>query len=410
VDSGLKSWANLIRLYDQAQLLSVYLDAFLVSGDAEMLGAVYDIVKYLTSPPLAAASGGFYSSEDADSYYAEGDSEKREGAFYVWTEKELQTILGERDADILGRFYNVGAHGNVSPEHDAHDELINQNVLAVSTTPDALAKDLGMTREEVIDVVKRGKAKLLEQRDASRPRPALDDKIVVAWNGLAIGALARTSAVLGNVDAAKSQLCRDAAVKAVTFITSTLFDEPSGTLKRIFRDGPGDAPAFADDYTFFIQGLLELYEATFDDQYLKLADSLQRKFTAGMCMACSRYSADRLVASRNANRPLLGSDARRLLLHPHRPARHAAPPQGRHGRRRALDQRRRGHQPVPARRAPRGRVLRLARRPHLRRLRPRGRAASLPLRQHGARARRGQARHAQRRRHRLWRRGGAGGR
>lgn len=247
-----------------------------------MLGAVYDIVTYLTSPPLAATSGGFYSSEDADSYYAEGDSEKREGAFYVWTEKELQTILQERDADILSRFYNVSAHGNVSPEHDAHDELINQNVLAVSTTPDALAKDLGMTREEVIDAIKRGKTKLLEHRDTHRPRPDLDDKIVVAWNGLAIGALARTSAVLGSVDTAKSQLCRKAAVEAVTFITSTLLDESTGMLKRVFRDGPGDAPAFADDYAFFIQGLLELYEATFDDQYLKLADSLQRKFAARM--------------------------------------------------------------------------------------------------------------------------------
>lgn len=263
------------RLYDQAQLLSVYLDAFLITGDAEMLGAVYDLVAYLTSPPLAAATGGFFSSEDADSYPAPGDTEKREGAFYVWTSKELHSLLGERDADIVSRFYAAGAHGNVSREHDAHDELINQNVLSVATTPDALARELGLTREAVVEAVKRGRAALLAHREQHRPRPALDDKIVVAWNGLAVAALARTSAALAGVDAACSAKCRAAAEAAVAFVVDNLFDREAGTLRRVFRDGPGDAPAFADDYAFFIHGLLDLYEATFDDQYLELADTLQ---------------------------------------------------------------------------------------------------------------------------------------
>ena len=163
-------------LYDQGQLLSVYLDAFLVSGEAEMLGAVYDIAKYLTSPPMAAKSGGIFSSEDADSLFRPNDTEKREGAFYVWTKDELQSILGERDAGVVGQFYNVRDKGNVAPEHDAHGELTNQNVLAVSTSPQALAQEIGLQNDEIVKILKDSKEKLLQHREKERPRPGLDDK------------------------------------------------------------------------------------------------------------------------------------------------------------------------------------------------------------------------------------------
>lgn len=239
-----------------------------------MLGAVYDIVTYLTTPPLAAPQGGFYSSEDADSYYKAGDKEKREGAFYVFTAQELRDVLGERDAELCARFFGVREKGNVAPEHDAHDELMNQNVLAISSKPEALSKEFSRPKEEVVKLLKEARNKLLRYRD-QRPRPDLDDKIVVAWNGMAIGALARTASVLSSVDREKADVCRDAAVKAVRFIKQNLFDASTGTMRRVYREGPGDAPAFADDYANFIQGLLELYEATFDDQYLEFADTLQ---------------------------------------------------------------------------------------------------------------------------------------
>ena len=163
-------------LYDQGQLLSTYLDAFLITGDAEMLGSVYDIVTYLTASPLAAKEGGFYSSEDADSLYRPGELEKREGAFYVWTQKEIQSILGERDAKIVGEFYNVQADGNVDPEHDAHDELRDQNVPAISTSPENLAKEHGMSKDEIVGILKEGRSKLRQHREQERPRPGLDDK------------------------------------------------------------------------------------------------------------------------------------------------------------------------------------------------------------------------------------------
>lgn len=265
-------------LYDQGQLLDVYVDAFLVTGDAEILGAVYDIANYLTTPPMAAASGGFYSSEDADSFYQKSDTEKREGAFYVWTRKELVSILGERDADVAGKFYNVKENGNVAPEFDAHDELLNQNVLCISSTPEGLAKEFGLSKDEIVKILKESKKKLLEHRNAERPRPDLDDKIVVAWNGLAIGALSRASSMLQSIPGAeRATECRDAAMRAVAFIKKELFDPQSGEMKRVFREGAGTAPAFADDYAYFIDGLIELYEATFDDEYLQFADILQSK-------------------------------------------------------------------------------------------------------------------------------------
>ncbi|MCJ1407875.1 hypothetical protein MMC19_001946 [Ptychographa xylographoides] len=262
-------------LYDQGQLLDVYLDAFIITHDPEMLGAVYDIATYLTSPPMAAPHGGFYSAEDADSFPTHSEKEKREGAYYVWSLKEFQTVLGEQNGDVCARFYGVTADGNVAPENDPHDEFMSLNVLKLASTPSTLAKELGMAEEEVVKILKDGRRKLRDFRDQERPRPPLDDKIVVSWNGLAIAALARASTVLRDIDPEKASDCLNAAEKAVTFIRKELFDEKTARLWRIYREGRGDTPGFADDYSFFIQGLLELYEATFHEAYLEFADTLQ---------------------------------------------------------------------------------------------------------------------------------------
>ncbi|KAF2688958.1 hypothetical protein K458DRAFT_414628 [Lentithecium fluviatile CBS 122367] len=263
-------------LYDQAQLLPVYLDAYLLTQSSEHLSAVHDIATYLTSPPMHSETGGFFSAEDADSLYRPADKEKREGAFYVWTLREFRTMLGDRDADILARYYGVKDEGNVSPEYDAHDELINQNVLAVSSTPTDLAKEFALSVEEVEKILTSGRQKLLEHRKKERPRPALDDKIVVSWNGLAIGALARVSSALSASDPPKSSVYLAAAEEAASFIKSELYDPTSHTLLRVYREGPGSVQGFADDYAYLISGLLSLYEATFNDTYLRWADDLQK--------------------------------------------------------------------------------------------------------------------------------------
>lgn len=264
-------------LYDQGQLLSLYLDAYLMTKRPDILEAVHDIATYLTTAPMHAESGGFFSSEDADSLYRPSDREKREGAFYVWTLKEFQEILGDRDAEILARYYNVRDEGNVAPENDAHDELINQNILAINDiTPTDLAKQFALSEEEVQRILQSGRQKLLDHRNKERPRPALDDKIVVSWNGLAIGALARTAATISSQDSSSSQTYLAAAEKAASFIQKELFDSSSKTLTRIYREGRGDTPGFADDYAYLISGLIDLYQATFNTSYLQWADELQQ--------------------------------------------------------------------------------------------------------------------------------------
>ncbi|PGG99892.1 hypothetical protein AJ79_08374 [Helicocarpus griseus UAMH5409] len=264
-------------LYDQAQLLDVYSDAFDSAYDPELLGAIYDIATYITNPPILSSTGGFHSSEDADSLPSPSETEKREGAYYVWTLKEFKQILGQRDAEVCARHWGVLADGNVSRANDPHDEFINQNVLSIQSTPSKLAKEFGLSEEEVVKIIKTSREKLREYRESKRVRPDLDDKIIVAWNGLAIGALAKCSIVLENVDKDKANEFRRAAENAVKFIRQNLFDAESGQLWRIYRDGArGDTPGFADDYAYLTAGLINLYEATFDDSYLQFAEQLQQ--------------------------------------------------------------------------------------------------------------------------------------
>ncbi|KAJ5677144.1 uncharacterized protein N7477_002777 [Penicillium maclennaniae] len=250
-------------LHDQAQLLDVYVDAFRLTHDPELLGAVYDLAAYLTTEPLQSPTGGFFSSEDADSFPHPNDTEKREGAFYVWSLKELTQVLGTRDAP---------------PSTTPHDEFMNQNVLSIRATPSKLAKEFGLSEEEVVRIIKSGKKKLHDYREKTRGRPDLDDKIIVAWNGLAIGALAKCSVLFEEIESSKAVQCREAAARAIGFIKENLFEKTTGKLWRIWRDGSrGDTPGFADDYAYLISGLLDMYEATFDDSYLQFAERLQSK-------------------------------------------------------------------------------------------------------------------------------------
>ncbi|KFY57011.1 hypothetical protein V497_05841 [Pseudogymnoascus sp. VKM F-4516 (FW-969)] len=264
-------------LYDNAQLLHVYLDAFLglAKPDPELLGVVYDLATYLTSAPIAAPEGGFYSSQDADSFYRRGDKETREGAYYVWTSRELETLLPSPAFDIVSAFFGVSPHGNVDASHDVHDEFINQNVLRIAATPSQLAAQFGIAESEVVETIKSAKHTLLEHRERERVAPILDDKVVCAWNGIAIGALARAGASLREVDAEMSKKCLDAAIKAARFVRRELYDEDSKTLWRVWREGKGETKGFADDYAFLIEGLVELYEATFEDEWVRWADELQ---------------------------------------------------------------------------------------------------------------------------------------
>lgn len=264
-------------LYDNAQLLPVYLDAYLLTGEKIYLDTVHDIAKYLTSPPMSSDIGGIHASEDADSALSFNDDEKKEGAFYVWGYDELKTILEEDELRVCSHYWGVKPDGNIDSQHDVQGELEGKNTLCVQMTTDQLATSLEITKEQAGKLVASARSKLLAYRNEHRPRPALDDKIVTSWNGIAIGGLARASAALsaaGDPQAASGYL--SGAERAAACIREHLFDSETGMLRRVYREGPSETPGFADDYAFLISGLIDLYEATFDDGHLQWADALQQ--------------------------------------------------------------------------------------------------------------------------------------
>jgi len=268
-------------LYDNAQLLPVYLDAFLLTKTPLMLDMVHDVAAFITSAPMISSLGGFHSSEDADSFAqvdaSSQEKRKREGAYYTWTMAEFTRVLGVDDARVCARYWGVQPDGNIDRRHDADGELTGENTLSVKLEIAELATELKLDEDAVREAINKSREKLLAHRRKHRTPPALDDKIVTSWNGLAIGGLARVSAALSASDPEASESYLEAACAAARCLRTHLIDSATGTLLRIYREGPGDTPGFADDYAFFITGLIDLYEATFDAGWLRLADTLQKK-------------------------------------------------------------------------------------------------------------------------------------
>ena len=268
-------------LYDNAELLAVYCDAWALSRTPEILGTIYDLVEYLTDleSPIVRKEGGWYSSEDADSYPGlNTNEEKKEGAFYVWTMKELQTVLGDRNASILAAHFGVEKDGNVPAKYDVHDELLNQNTLYVNATPSTLAKEFKLLDEEVVKIIKDGRAALLKFRSTQRIVPSIDDKVIASWNGLAINSLARAAATLSTVDESRAQKCREGAIRGLDFIRKEMFNTNTGKLTRIHISSTDETArdlAFIDDYSNIIKAAIGVYDLTLDFQYLEFAFKLQ---------------------------------------------------------------------------------------------------------------------------------------
>ncbi len=277
-------------LTDNAQLLGCYCDAWALGRDPEILGTIYSLVEYLTSPdsPIIRPEGGWYASEDADSrpnvpLPANVDGfvhEKKEGAFYVWTSKRLQQILGGRDADVVARHFGVKSDGNVPIAHDTHDEFVNQSVLHIAATPSTLAQEFSLPEAEIVRIIKAGKTKLADYRTQNRERPEVDSQLILSWNALAIIALARAASTLATIDRQRAARCRDAAERAISFIRTNMYDEVTGRLTRIYNHNQEPQPqdtntAFLDDYAYLVQGILAMYDLTFNDSYLTFATKLQ---------------------------------------------------------------------------------------------------------------------------------------
>ena len=249
-------------LYDQAQIAVSCLEAFQITGDAQYADTARGIFDYVLRD-MTDPGGGFYSAEDADSAISPDHPDlKGEGAFYLWTMDEIGALLGEPAAAWF--CYRWGVHAASNVESDPHGEFTGKNILYRAHTVEETAGHFRCPAGEVSAALDRAAGLLLAAR-AERIRPLRDDKILTAWNGLMISAFAKGGAVL------EEPRYAEAARRAAEFVVSHLYDEAAGTLLRRYREGDAAVPGFLDDYAFFIQGLLDLYEAQFDPRHLALA-------------------------------------------------------------------------------------------------------------------------------------------
>jgi len=265
-------------LYDQAQLVLAYLEAWQASGDAFYLTVAEDTLEYIRRD-MTDREGGFYSAEDADSLPPEDAgnpaAHKMEGAFYLWRYDEVKALVGA-DADVVLSRFGIEPHGNAP--HDPQQEFTNKNLLYVARDIQYVAQLSARSVDEVVHALGRARQKMFEARE-QRPRPHLDDKILTAWNGLMIAAFARAGRVAaGDADGApRAARCLEAARAAASFIRARLWDESSGRLLRRYRDGEAAIEAYAEDFAFLIWGLLELFQAGGEVEWLDWALRLQRR-------------------------------------------------------------------------------------------------------------------------------------
>lgn len=254
-------------LYDQAQLAINYLEAFQLGQDPFYANVAQDILDYVLRD-MASPEGGFYSAEDADSIQAGNPEIHGEGLFYLWTREEIVSILGKEHGEIFSFHYGVLDSGNALA--DPHQEFTGKNILYVAHPLEETARRFRMPEDELSRLLERSRQQLKTVRE-QRPRPHRDDKIITSWNGHMISALARAAQVLGE----KRYLV--AAERAATFIRTKLYAQDSGLLFRRYRDNESGLAGQLDDYAFMVNGLLDLYEASFDIGWLQLAIALTEK-------------------------------------------------------------------------------------------------------------------------------------
>ncbi len=261
-------------LYDQAQIALNALEAWQATHDEQPAAMARDICEYVLRD-LAHPAGGFFAAEDADSATAADPATHAEGAFYVWRSSELRELLGD-DYNLFAAHFGVEENGNVPTERDPSGEFTGQNILAQTPSPAETAERFGLTSGQADERLAQDLARLRTVRDR-RPRPHRDDKILTAWNGLMLSALARAAVVPAAALADRRAAYRAAAEQTADFLQRELFDTVRGVLFRSWCGGRGATEGFAEDYAYLIQGLLDLYEATFAGRWLQWAAQLQAK-------------------------------------------------------------------------------------------------------------------------------------
>ncbi|PAP77957.1 thioredoxin domain-containing protein [Rubrivirga marina] len=265
-------------LYDQALYVIACTETAHATGADDLREAAEATLGYVLRD-LRQPGGAFASAEDADSLNAAG--EREEGAFYVWTMAELEASLGPDDARLAADVWGADAGGNYLDE--ATHQPTGANVLHLYErrlgAADPLAAPAHRLKLEP-DVLRERldgiRVRLLDAR-SERPRPLLDDKVLADWNGLAIAALAVAARTFGRTDYA------DAATEAARFVLREMRSDAGDLLHR-WRNGEAGIPGLLDDYAFFVWGLIELYQTTFDPAYfgaaLDLHDRMRDRFEA----------------------------------------------------------------------------------------------------------------------------------
>ncbi len=255
-------------LYDQALLIKIYLEAFVATGKGIYADTARETLEYVLRE-MRDVQGGFYCAQDADSLEPEyiGKGEKKEGAFYVWSVDELREILSPEEFKIACFHFGIEQSGNALA--DPLGEFVGKNILHIKHSLEETAVFVHKPLEEVICIIAASKKKLLARRE-NRPRPSLDDKILTDWNSLMISSFAFAGRILND------QRYLDAAENSAQFILKALKREDGRLLHR-YRDGQAGILAGLEDYAFFVSALLDLFENTFDPQYLKEALRLNKE-------------------------------------------------------------------------------------------------------------------------------------
>ena len=242
-------------LYDNAQLLRIYSQAYVITGEPLYKTVVEESAGYLLRE-MHQPEGGFYSTQDADS---EGD----EGKFFVWTLAEIDALLGAEDGEVFARMYDVTEEGNFE----------EKNILHPILTVDQANKFFRKEKSEIEALIARTKEKLFTARE-KRIKPFRDEKIIAAWNGLLLSGLAEAIKITG------ASSCLEASRRTVEFIFGRMFRD--GYLLHVYKDGQAKLRGYLDDYAFVALGLLDLYEVLLDrsliDRAMELADIMLREF------------------------------------------------------------------------------------------------------------------------------------
>jgi uncharacterized protein YyaL (SSP411 family) len=235
-------------LYDNALLTGNYCEAYQVTGRERYRRIAEEILNYVLRE-MTSPRGGFYSAQDAD-------SEGEEGKFYVWTRDQIKKVLGKDEGTPFCAYYGVTPQGNFEGR---------SSILHVASSLEKVSELYGLTSEALGALLEEGRRKLLAERDR-RVKPNRDDKVLVSWNGLMISGFVDGYRVTSNA------AYLEGATKAARFILGEMMK--GNLLMRTHNQGQSRLKAYSEDYAFFIQALIDLYEVSFDIEWLKQADRL----------------------------------------------------------------------------------------------------------------------------------------